>query len=224
MGPRGDVSPHGMKSIHPTCAWSDGRYVLPPLPYDAAALEPFLDEQTALLHHDKHHAAYVAGANEAADALRRVQEGDLPPTAAPDAASRLAFNLGGHILHCLYWESMTPEEGGRPAGELADAVNRSFGGFEGFEKVFRAVTAAIQGSGWGVLGVDPVSGRLRIFGIHRHQDSLIPGFLPILACDVWEHAYYLRYKNDRAGYIDSFLRHIDWERTHQRLTAIYHES
>ncbi len=221
---RGRISLLGMNTNPSTCVYRDGHYVLPPLPYDPAALEPLLDEQTVLLHHDKHHAAYVAGANEAAELLRRVQNGDLPPSAAPDATERLAFNLGGHILHCLYWESMTPEDGEQPMGDLADALNRSFGSIEGFQRVFRAVTLAVQGSGWGVLGVDPASGLLRIFGICRHHDALIPGFLPILACDVWEHAYYLRYHNNRADYIDSFLSHIDWEHTHQRLTAICHES
>ncbi len=222
--PRGCISLLSMKTNPPTCAYRDGHYVLPPLPYDAADLEPLLDKQTVLLHHDKHHAAYVTGANEAVDILRRVQTGELDPAAAPDATSRLAFNLGGHILHCLYWESITPEDGEQPMGELLDAINRSFCSVEGFRRVFRSVTLAIQGSGWGVLGVDSASGLLRVFGICRHQDVLIPGFLPILACDVWEHAYYLRYHNKRADYIDSFLKHIDWFHSHQRLTSNYHES
>ncbi len=209
-----------MNMIQLTDAYRDGQYVLPPLPQEPAAYEPLLDEQTVLLHHDKHHAAYVTGANEAADTLRRVQEGELPPTAASDATSRLAFNLGGHILHCLYWESISPNEDEQPTGVLADAVNRSFGSLEGFHRVFRAVSLAVQGSGWGVLGVDPVSGLLRIFGICRHQDALIPALQPILVCDVWEHAYYLRYQNNRAAYVDTFLRHIDWTRSAQRLAAI----
>ena len=222
--PRCCISPLSMNTNYPTCAYRDGHYVLPPLPYGASDLEPLLDEQTVLLHHDKHHASYVAGANEAADILSRIQTGELDPAAAPDATSRLAFNLGGHILHCLYWESISPEGGEQPMGDLADAINRSFGSMEGFQKVFRSVTLSVQGSGWGVLGVDPVSGLLRVFGICRHHDALIPGLLPVLACDVWEHAYYLRYHNNRAGYINSFLSHIDWKHTHQRLTAICHES
>lgn len=212
-----------MKKNCLTCGYEEGRYVLPPLPYPPASLEPLLDEETVLLHHDKHHAAYVSGANAAADTLQRVATGELAAEEAPYAARLLAFNLGGHILHCLYWESITGATVGAPEGRLADAINHSFGNMEGFEKTFRAVTMGVQGSGWGVVGMDPVSGLLRIFGIERHHDILAPGFEPILACDVWEHAYYLRYHNNRAGYVDSFLKHIDWEKTQQRLTAICHE-
>lgn len=212
-----------MKKTHLTCGYKEGRYILPDLPYTAASLEPLLDEATVLLHHDKHHAAYVAGANAAADTLQRVACGDLAAEAAPEAARLLAFNLGGHILHCLYWESITGMQGGTPKGELADAINHSFGSMEGFEKIFKAVAMGVQGSGWSVVGMDPVSGLLRIFGIERHQDILAPGFLPLLACDVWEHAYYLRYHNNRAGYVNAFLKHIDWEKTQQRLTTICHE-
>lgn len=197
--------------------------MLPDLPYAAASLEPLLDEETVLLHHDKHHAAYVAGANAAADTLQRVACGELAAEAAPEAARLLAFNLGGHILHCLYWESITGMQGGTPKGNLADAINHSFGSMEGFEKIFKAVAMGVQGSGWSVVGMDPVSGLLRIFGIERHQDILAPGFLPLFACDVWEHAYYLRYHNNRAGYVNAFLKHIDWEKTQQRLTTICHE-
>lgn len=206
-----------MKKNCYTCGYEDGRYVLPELPYAAVALEPVLDEQTVLLHHDKHHAAYVAGANAAAETLRRIAAGDLSPEAAPAASQLLAFNLGGHILHCLYWESLSPAPQEGPSGKLADAINASFGGYEGFERIFRAVTLAVQGSGWGVLGLDPVSGSLQVFGICRHQDVLTAGFCPLLACDVWEHAYYLRYHNNRAGYIDAFLKYIDWEKVNKRL-------
>lgn len=212
-----------MKKTHLTCGYEEGRYVLPDLPYAAASLEPLLDEETVLLHHDRHHAAYVAGANAAADTLQRVACGELAAEAAPEAARLLAFNLGGHILHCLYWESITGMQGCTPKGELADAINHSFGSMEGFEKIFKAVAMGVQGSGWSVVGMDPVSGLLRIFGIERHQDILAPGFLPLLACDVWEHAYYLRYHNNRAGYVNAFLKHIDWEKTQQRLTTICHE-
>ena len=212
-----------MKKNCLTCGYEDGRYVLPPLPYAAVALEPLLDEDTVLLHHDKHHAAYVAGANAAAETLRRISAGDLAAEAAPAAADLLAFNLGGHILHCLYWHSISPTPQGAPDGELADAINRSFGSYEGFLSLFRSITLAVQGSGWGVLGVDPVSGKLSIMGTRRHQDVMLPGFVPLIACDVWEHAYYLRYRNNRAGYIDTFLDYIDWEKAKKRLISICHE-
>lgn len=206
-----------------TCGYADGHYVLPPLPYAPAVLAPLLDEETVLLHHDKHHAAYVAGANAAAETLRRVAEGDLAPEAAPPAMQLLAFNLGGHLLHSLYWESLSPSPQEGPSGAMADAINRSFGSYAGFERIFRAVTMAVQGSGWGVLGVDPASGLLRVLGVCRHQDVLLPGFEPILACDVWEHAYYLRYHNNRAGYLNSFLEYANWNNAAKRLNHICHE-
>ena len=209
-----------MKKNCLTCGYADGRYVLPPLPYSPVSLAPLLDEDTVLLHHDKHHAAYVAGANAAAGTLRRISAGDLAPEAAPAAAELLAFNLGGHILHCLYWHSISPTPQKGPEGALADAINRSFGSYAGFVSLFRSITLAVQGSGWGVLGVDPMSGLLRIMGACRHQDVLVPGFQPLIACDVWEHAYYLRYRNNRAGYIDTFLDYIDWEKAEKRLTEI----
>ena len=186
-------------------------------------MAPLLDEETVLLHHDKHHAAYVAGANAAAETLRRVAAGDLAAEAAPAASQLLAFNLGGHVLHCVYWESLSPVPGGTPEGALADAINCSFGSYEGFESIFRAITMAVQGSGWGVLGLDPMSGLLRIMGVCRHQDVLVPGFVPLIACDVWEHAYYLRYHNNRAGYLDTFLNYIDWNKAEKRLNHICHE-
>lgn len=212
-----------MFSKYLACGYKDGRYVLPELPYAPVALTPVIDEETVLLHHDKHHAAYVAGANAAAETLRRVAAGDLSPEAAAAATELLAFNLGGHLLHCLYWESLSPTPQDGPCCALADAINRSFGDYGGFERVFRAVTLAIRGSGWGVLGIDPASGLLTIMGVCRHQDAIAPGFIPLIACDVWEHAYYLRYHNNRAGYIDKFLKYIDWEKANKRLENTCHE-
>lgn len=206
-----------------TEGYADGRYVLPPLPYAPVLLAPVLDEETVLLHHDKHHAAYVAGANTAAETLRRVAEGELSPEAAPAATQLLAFNLGGHLLHTLYWKSLSPSPQDGPGGKLADAINRSFGSYDGFESIFRSVTMAVQGSGWGLLGVDPVSKRLQVMGVCRHQDALVPGFIPILACDVWEHAYYLRYHNNRAGYVNAFLEYADWNNAAELLNQICHE-
>ena len=206
-----------------TCGYAEGRYVLPPLPFAPADVAPLLDEETVLLHHGKHHAAYVAGANAAAETLRRVAEGELAAEAAPAATELLAFNLGGHLLHCAYWASLSPTPQGGPEGAMADALNRSFGSYSGFERVFCAATLAVQGSGWGVLGVDPASGLLRVMAICRHQDALVPGFVPLLACDVWEHAYYLRYHNNRSGYINEFLKYAIWTIAAEHLTQLCHE-
>lgn len=205
-----------------TLAYQAGKYALPPLPYPADALVPYIDEPTVLLHHDKHHAAYVAGANEAADTLSRIAQGDLSPSLAPAATHNLAFNLSGHILHTLYWENLAPPSQTEPEGELADAINDHFSSYDGFKRVFRSITLAVQGSGWGLLGVEPASRRLVVTAVHKHQDALVPGFKPILVCDVWEHAYYLHYHNNRSAYLDAFFSLINWEVVASRFRRYCH--
>ncbi len=190
--------------------YEDGRYILPPLPYDAAALEPLMDAEMVQLHHSRHHAAYVAGANAATEMMRQVAMGDLPESLAATAAQQLAFNLSGHMLHTLYWGNISTQTGHLPGGELADAINTAFGSYAGFVRVFRNAALGVQGSGWAVLAKDAVSHRLVVLAAHRHQDALLPRMRPLLVCDVWEHAYYLRYKNNRAGYIDAFMNQICW--------------
>ena len=205
-----------MDSICLCDGYENGHYVLPPLPYDAAALEPLLDVETVVLHHSRHHAAYVAGANAAAELMRQVAAGDQPETMAAVAAHNLAFNLAGHVLHTLYWGNLSPMQGGRPEGVLADAINFSFGSYEGFVRMFRSAALGVQGSGWTLLAKDAVSRRLVVLAVHRHQDALLPCMRPLLVCDVWEHAYYLRYCNNRAGYVDAFLNQVCWHTVAKR--------
>ena len=190
--------------------YENGRYVLPALPYEATALEPLMDAETVLLHHSRHHAAYVAGANAAAEMMRQVANGELPESMASTAAHNLAFNLAGHMLHTLYWGNLSPVPCEGPRGELADAINTSFGSYAGFVRLFRSVALGVQGSGWAVLARDAVSHRLVVLAAHRHQDALLPRMRPLLVCDVWEHAYYLRYHNNRAAYVDAFMNQICW--------------
>lgn len=199
-----------MNTICLSHGYADGHYVLPPLPYDESELEPLVSAETLLLHHDKHHAAYVAGANAAADALRRINNGSLGAEYASATVQQLMFHLGGHILHTLYWRSMSPHPSGPPQGALATAIETSFGSFDAFCRLFSRVAEGVQGSGWGVLGLEPVSKRLIVTGICKHQDVMIPGLYPILVCDVWEHAYYLTWQNNRKGYIEKFMQHINW--------------
>lgn len=213
-----------MSDCSSTCAYEGGLYVLPPLPYDAAALEPLLDAETVLIHHDRHHAAYVKGANDAARILRLVGQGEPDESAAAVATQQLAFHLGGHLLHTLYWGSLTPQQDLRPQGALAEAVTAAFGSYDGFLRVFRGVAMGVQGSGWCALGVEPASRSLTVCGIHRHQDALLPGFRPLLVCDVWEHAYYLRYRNNRAGYVQAFLRQLDWAGAERRFASCCRKS
>lgn len=203
--------------------YADGQYVLPPLPYEAAALEPLLDARTVTTHHDRHHAAYVAGANAALEVIRKVSGNVYDEASVSSAMRKLAFNLGGHILHCLYWNSISPQAQDGPTGPLADAINEAFGSYDGFMRVFRGVAMGVQGSGWVVLGRERLSRRLVVLGVERHQDILLPGFKPLLACDVWEHAYYLRYLNNRAGYVDAFLRQADWAAALKRMERSCHE-
>ncbi len=203
--------------------YADGQYVLPPLPYEAGALEPLLDARTVTTHHDRHHAAYVAGANAALEVIRKVAGNVYDEASVSSAMRKLAFNLGGHILHSLYWNSISPQVQDGPTGALADAINEAFGSYDGFMRVFRGVAMGVQGSGWVVLGRERLSRRLVVLGVEKHQDILLPGFKPLLACDVWEHAYYLRYLNNRAGYVDAFLRQADWAAALKRMERSCHE-
>lgn len=194
----------------------EGRYVLPPLPFDESAMEDVLGVDTLRLHHDRHHKAYVDGANKAADTLKSIAAGELPETMTMAATNDLAFNLSGHLLHSLYWQSLSPEVQALPDGTFAEAVQASFGSWQGLMKMFRTVALGIQGSGWAVLGVDKASGSLRVLGVTKHQDAMLPMFRPLLVCDVWEHAYYLRYQNNRAAYVDAVMQHLNWRGAAER--------
>lgn len=187
-----------------------GSYVLPPLPCAVEDYEPVLDAETVRLHHDVHHAAYVVGANNALTELQNIAEGSGDINSVSCATGKLAFNLGGHLLHCVYWHSLCGKPGSAPGVELLDALRLQFGGLEGFSRLFRAVAMGVQGSGWALLACERMSKRLLIFAVHRHQDALVSGISPLLACDVWEHSYYLRYQNNRAAYVDAFMKHINW--------------
>lgn len=192
--------------------YADGQYILPPLPYDVTALEPFLDAETLRLHHDAHHAAYVAGANAALAQQRSMSSAG---TSAAVAQS-LAFNLAGHMLHTLYWGNLSPQAGQRPCGELASVIDSEFGSYSDFAQLFRNVATGVQGSGWAVLAKDAVSHRLVVLAAQKHQDALLPRMRPLLVCDVWEHAYYLRYRNNRAAYVETFMNQICWHTVCQR--------
>lgn len=193
-----------------THGYADGRYVLPPLPYEVTDLEALISAENLILHHDKHHAAYVAGANAAWDELRRPSYSAPQTLLVSQLTNELTFHLAGHILHTLYWNNLSPIQQILPEGRLSVAIQRSFGDFSRFEQMFKLVAQQVQGGGWAILGVEPVIGRLMICSVTRHQDALVPGFLPILVCDVWEHAYYPTWKNNRQGYISAFMQHINW--------------
>ena len=192
-----------------TIGYADGKYVLPPLPYAYDALEPMLDEKTVRIHHDKHHAAYVAGANAAAEKLREIADGKLDASATTNWVRNLSFNASGHVLHTIYWTNMTPDPKKEPQGPLVDAIKEKFGSLEAMMKEFKAASQGVEGSGWGILGVDPISKTLVICGAEKHQNLEIPGLVPILVCDVWEHAYYLDYQNRRPDYVQAVRKLCD---------------
>lgn len=186
------------------------RYQLPELPYAYNALEPFYDEQTVKLHHDAHHKAYVDGLNNADAKLAEAREkGDF--SLVKHWERELAFHGSGHILHTLFWESMKPNGGGPATGKIAGMIDRDFGSFEKFKKQFSAAAIAVEGSGWALLCCNPALGKLEILTAEKHQDLTMWGVAPILALDVWEHAYYLKYQNKRAAWVEAWWNLVDWD-------------
>lgn len=191
-------------------------YTLPDLPYDYAALEPHISGRIMELHHDKHHAAYVAGANAALDALAQAREsGDLAAVNLHE--KNLAFNLGGHTNHTVFWHNLSPDGGGEPDGELAAAIVDQFGSFAAFKAHFAAAATGIQGSGWAVLGWDSIGGRLLVFQLFDQQANVPLGVTPLLMLDMWEHAFYLDYLNVKAEYVKAFWNLANWSDVAGRL-------
>jgi superoxide dismutase, Fe-Mn family len=184
-------------------------YSLPELPYDYAALEPHYWASVLELHHDKHHAAYVKGANTALEKLGEARAAEEFGT-INQLQKNLAFNLSGHVLHSLFWQNMSPEGGDRPEGELSAAVKESFGSFEAFRRQLSAAALNVQGSGWGALTWEPLGQRLIIEQVYDHQSNVGQGAPPLLVLDMWEHAYYLQYRNVKADWVDAFWNIVNW--------------
>ncbi|MBL5973410.1 MAG: superoxide dismutase [Candidatus Leucobacter sulfamidivorax] len=193
-------------------------YSLPDLPYDYAALEPHISGKIMQLHHDKHHQAYVTGANAALDALAEARDsGNLANVNKLE--KDLAFNVGGHVNHTIFWNNLSPEGGDRPEGELAAAIDEYFGDFEKFQAHFTATAMGVQGSGWAVLAWDALGQRANVVQLFDQQGNLPAGTVPLLMLDVWEHAYYLDYLNVRADYVKAFWNIANWADVAKRLDA-----
>jgi Fe-Mn family superoxide dismutase len=197
-------------------------YEVPPLPYDYAALEPHIDEQTMRIHHDKHHQAYVDNANKALDgtewADRSVEDvlrnlGSLPE----DKRGPIRNNAGGHLNHTLFWESMSPNGGGAPSGDLAGAIDATFGSFDDFKAAVKAAGVGRFGSGWAWLVKD--GGDLKVVSTPNQDSPVSDGQTPLVGVDVWEHAYYLKYQNRRPDYIDAWWNTVDWAKVAERFSA-----
>ena len=194
-------------------------YSLPDLRYDFGALEPHISGNIMELHHDKHHAAYVKGANQALEKLGEAREKeDFTRVGALEKA--LAFNLSGHVLHSLFWQNLAPRGGGQPDGELRAALDEHFGSFDKFKRQLNEVAATIMGSGWGALIWEPLAGKLLTTQIYDHQSNLSQGGVPILVLDAWEHAYYLQYKNQKADYFAAIWNVWNWQDVAERFAAV----
>ncbi|MCX6494927.1 MAG: superoxide dismutase [Actinobacteria bacterium] len=193
-------------------------YSLPELNYDYSALAPHISAQIMELHHSKHHAAYVAGANTALEKLAEARD-------ANDFANinrlqkDLAFHLGGHTNHSIFWKNLTPDSQERPTGELAAAIDEFFGSFDKFRAHFNAAALGLQGSGWAFLAWDAIGGQLIIEQLYDQQGNIAAATTPLLMLDMWEHAFYLDYKNVKGDYVTAFWNIVNWDDVATRFAA-----
>lgn len=195
-----------------------GEYTLPPLGYSYDALEPHMDKETMMLHHDKHHAGYVNGLNNATKKIGEAISGD-DFSMVKHWERELAFHGAGHMLHSIFWKNLGPEQGTR-SKLLNESINKSFGSFDQFTNYFFNATKSVEGSGWGILGYQVGSDKLVVLQAEKHQNQSQWLTLPILVCDVWEHSYYLRYQNRRGDYIKEFFNVINWDDVSERLEKL----
>jgi Fe-Mn family superoxide dismutase len=193
-------------------------YTLPDLPYDYSALAPSIAGEIMELHHDKHHATYVKGLNDTLDKLAEAREkGDFGSIVGLEKT--LAFNLGGHVNHSIFWKNLSPDGGDKPDGELGAAIDEFFGSFDGFQANFTASATTIQGSGWAILGWDALGSRLLIHQLYDQQGNLPAGQIPIAMLDMWEHAFYLQYKNVKPDYVKAWWNVVNWADAQARFDA-----
>jgi len=194
-------------------------YTLPDLRYDFGALEPHISGKIMELHHDKHHAAYVKGANDALEKLDEARDKeDFTRLGALEKS--LAFNLSGHVLHSLFWQNLTPKGGGEAVGELGQAIANDFGSFAKMKRQLTEAASTIMGSGWGALVWEPLAGKLLTTQIYDHQSNLAQGGVPILVLDAWEHAYYLQYQNKKTDYFAAVWSVWNWADVAERFATV----
>ena len=192
-------------------------YELPELPYDYSALEPHYSAEVLELHHDKHHKAYVDGANTTFEKLGEARDsGDFGTI--NQLEKNMAFHLSGHVLHSLLWTNLSPDGGGEPEGELAAAVKESFGSYEAARAQMSEAANNVQGSGWAALSWEPLGRRLIVEQVYDHQGNVGQGGPPLLALDMWEHAYYLQYKNVKKDWVEAFWNIVNWPDVAARFT------
>jgi len=196
-------------------------FSLPKLPYDYKALAPYISEQQLMIHHDKHHLAYVNGANAIFEKLEkaRKENADLDMKAT---LKELSFHIGGHMLHSIFWENMAPPSkgGGKPGGAIADEIDKEFGSFDRFKAEFTKTAVSAEGSGWAALALQECVTHPVIMQIEKHNMNVYPTFQILMIVDVWEHAYYLDYKNDRAKFIEAFWNVVNWDHANKILKLV----
>ncbi|MDH5364745.1 MAG: superoxide dismutase [Dehalococcoidia bacterium] len=196
-------------------------YSLPKLPYEYKDLEPYISEEQLKIHHSKHHQAYVNGANAILEKLDKARKED----AALDIRAtlkELSFNIGGHLLHSLFWGNLAPtgKGGGKPGGVFGEIVEKEFGSFERFKKEFTQAAISVEGSGWAALTFCKQTNRPIIMQIEKHNTNIYPMFRILMVLDVFEHAYYLDYKNERAKFVDAFWNIVNWDEVNKRLEEL----
>ncbi len=193
-------------------------YTLPELPYEYKGLEPYISEEQLKIHHQKHHQAYVNGANAIFERLDKARK-DGTDLDVKSTLKELSFNLGGHLLHSLFWGNLAPagKSGEKPGRVLGDVIGKEFGSFERFKKEFTQAAVSVEGSGWAALTFCKQTHRPIITQIEKHNTNVYPMFRILMVLDVWEHAYYLDYKNERAKFVDVFWNIVNWDEVSKRL-------
>lgn len=196
-------------------------YVLPELPYGYKDLEPHISEEQLRIHHDKHHLAYVNGANAILEKLDKARKDGADPD-MKSTLKELSFHIGGHLLHSLFWSNLAPagKGGGKPCGALGAVLEKEFGSFERFKKEFTQTAVSVEGSGWAALTFCRKTNRPIIMQVEKHNTNVYPMFKILMVIDVWEHAYYLDYKNERAKFVEAFWNIVNWEEVNKRLEGL----
>lgn len=196
-------------------------YSLPKLPYEYKDLEPYISEEQLKIHHSKHHQAYVNGANAILEKLDKARKEDATLDIRA-TLKELSFNIGGHLLHSLFWGNLAPtgKGGGKPGGVFGDMVEKEFGSFERFKKEFTQAAIGVEGSGWAALTFCKQTNRPIIMQIEKHNTNIYPMFRILMVLDVFEHAYYLDYKNERAKFVDAFWNIVNWDEVNKRLEGL----
>ncbi|MCS7115850.1 MAG: superoxide dismutase [Nitrososphaerales archaeon] len=196
-------------------------YTLPKLPYGYGDLAPYMSEEQLRIHHTKHHQAYVNGANTLLQRLDNARKENIDIDIKA-TLKELSWNIGGHVLHSLFWENLAPpgKGGGRPGGVLGDSLEREFGSFERFKKEFTQAAISVEGSGWAALTYCMQTQRPLIMQIEKHNTNVYPMFRIVMVLDVFEHAYYIDYKNDRAKFVETFWNIVNFDEVNRRLEKL----